>query len=327
MEGKNNPAISISRLSKSFGNVRAVDGISLEIQEGEIFALLGPNGAGKTTTISMLCGLLAPTSGTANVAGHDVKKEPLRVRQAIGVVFQSPSSDDLLSGMENLEMHALLYGMPKEGREARILEMLRLVGLAGRANDNIKKYSGGMRKRLELVRALLHKPHILFLDEPTVGLDPQTRQHMWEYIRKMSKREGTTVVFTTHYLEEAEQFADRLAIIDHGKVIAVGKPRALVEQLGGDTVFLKAKEPDAVAKMLRKMEFVSGIKRVDGRIRLTLAHSHKNLPAMLRALPGIDGVEIRQASLNDVCIKYRGREIRKEEGEGSYWERMMNNKD
>ena len=185
-----------------------------------------PNGAGKTTTISMLCGLLAPTNGTAIVAGFDVKKDPLKVRQSIGVVFQQPTVDDLLTGRENLEMHALLYGVPAKGRKERIDDMIALVGLTNRQHSQIREYSGGMRKRLELARGILHRPKILFLDEPTVGLDPQTREHIWQYIRKMSRREGTTVVFTTHYMEEAEKFADRVAIIDAGKIKVIGKPTA-----------------------------------------------------------------------------------------------------
>ncbi|MCX8194947.1 MAG: ATP-binding cassette domain-containing protein [Candidatus Micrarchaeota archaeon] len=318
------PAIVIRKLSKSFGKLRAVDGINLEVYEGEIFALLGPNGAGKTTTISMLCGLLRPTKGQANVAGFDVEKESLMVRKSIGVVFQQPSSDDLLSGRENLKMHALLYGMPSEGREERIDEMLRLVGLVERQHSRVKEYSGGMRKRLEIARGILHRPKILFLDEPTVGLDPQTRQHIWGYIRSLPEKEGTTVVFTTHYLEEAEQFADRVAIIDRGKIIAIGKPSELVSKLGGDTAFIKAKQPQKIASKLRSMKFVRSIKVGRNCVQVRVGDCAKNLPKMLQALEGVESIELRPATLNDVFIKYTGRGIREDSPEGGYWERIMN---
>ena len=316
-------AITISALSKHFGKLRAVDKLDLEVHDGEVFALLGPNGAGKTTTISMLCGLLAPTSGTAIVAGHDVKKEPLKVRQAIGVVFQQPTVDDLLSGRENLEMHAMLYGVPAKGRKERIDDMLALVGLTGRQHSQIKEYSGGMRKRLELCRGILHRPKILFLDEPTVGLDPQTREHIWQYIKKMSRREGTTVVFTTHYMEEAEKFADRVAIIDSGKVKVVGKPRALIDALGGDVVYMKNSEPKKLAEKLRKLPYAKIAKMIDGGVTVSVPHIHKNLPLLFRAVDKIDFVEIRTATLNDVFIKYTGKSIREDSAEGGFWERMM----
>ena len=317
-------AISIEKLSKHFEALKAVDGISLSVHEGEVFALLGPNGAGKTTTISMLTGLLAPTSGHATVAGFDVQKEPLKVRQQIGVVFQQPSVDDLLSGRENLDMHALLYNVPAKGRKERIDDMISLVGLTSRQHAKIREYSGGMRKRLEIARGILHHPKVLFLDEPTTGLDPQTRQHIWEYIKKMSKREGTTIVFTTHYLEEAEQFAERVAIIDHGKIIAVGTPHDLVAELGGDSVTLKVKSPAQVVAKLKKMKFASRVKADGKSVHVTVAESHKNLPVMLHAISGIESIEIRPATLNEVFIKYTGKGIREESGEGGFMERMMN---
>ncbi|MCX6770937.1 MAG: ATP-binding cassette domain-containing protein [Candidatus Micrarchaeota archaeon] len=317
-------AISIEKLAKHFGDLKAVDGITLSVQEGEVFALLGPNGAGKTTTISMLTGLLKPTRGSANVAGFDVEREPLKVRQQIGVVFQQPSVDDLLSGRENLDMHALLYNVPAKGRRERIDDMISLVGLTDRQHAKVKEYSGGMRKRLEIARGILHHPKVLFLDEPTTGLDPQTRQHIWEYIKKMSRLEGTTVVFTTHYLEEAEQFAERVAIIDRGKIIATGKPHELVNELGGDTVLLKAKKSKEVAAKIRKMPFAASVSEKNDVVSAVIASSHKNLPIMLRALSGIETIEIRPATLNEVFIKYTGKGIREDSAEGGFWERMMN---
>ncbi|MFA4983070.1 MAG: ATP-binding cassette domain-containing protein [Candidatus Micrarchaeia archaeon] len=323
---KKSPAIVIKNLSKHFKKLRAVDRISLEVVSGEVFALLGPNGAGKTTTISMLCGLLMPTSGSADVAGFDVSKDPISVRKMIGVVFQQPSVDDLLSGQENLEMHALLYGVPAERRKGRIADMLRLVGLTERKDSQVKEYSGGMRKRLEIARGILHWPKILFLDEPTVGLDPQTRAHIWQYIRKMSQREGTTVVFTTHYLEEAEQFADRVAIIDHGKIIEVGTPKEMVASLGGDSVRLSSKNPKATLSQLRKMKFTTNV-RMDGTaVIANISKPQQNLPRLLKTLSNVDSVEIHTASLNDVFIKYTGRAIREESGEGGFMERIMNRK-
>jgi len=316
-------AISIRALSKKYGKLCAVDKISLEIPEGEVFALLGPNGAGKTTTLSMLCGLLEPSSGSASVAGFDVERQALAVRQSIGVVFQQPSVDDLLSGKENLEMHALLYGVPSEGRKDRIDYMLKLVGLSERQNSNVKEYSGGMRRRLEIARGLMHHPKVLFLDEPTVGLDPQTRSHIWKYIHEMPKREGTTIVFTTHYLEEAEQFADRVAIIDHGKVLAVGKPSDLVAQLGGDTVVLGTADQKTLMKLIKKMKFAKNVRLENGKVCASISDLHVNLPKLLRTAKSVNSIEIRPATLNEVFIKYTGANIREDSAEGGFWERMM----
>jgi len=321
---RNPPAIVIENLSKHFKSLKAVDKISLSVESGEVFALLGPNGAGKTTAISMLCGLLEPTSGSANVAGFDVAKEKLSVRRSIGVVFQQPSVDDLLTGKENLEMHAMLYGVPEEKRKARIADMISLVGLAGRQDSRVKEYSGGMRKRLELARGILHWPKILFLDEPTVGLDPQTRTHIWEYIAKMSRREGTTVVFTTHYLEEAEKFADRVAIIDQGRMIAIGAPGELVNSLGGDRVCLTSKDPGRIAKKLGRMTFAKNVRIGGNCVSATVSCPKKNLPKLIRALPAIGAIEIHVATLNDVFIKYTGREMREDSAEGGFMERIMN---
>jgi len=230
----------------------------------------------------------------------------------------------LLSGRENLEMHALLYNVPAKGRKERIDEMISLVGLVERQHARIKEYSGGMRKRLEIARGILHRPKVLFLDEPTTGLDPQTRVHIWEYIRKMSKLEGTTIVFTTHYLEEAEQFAERVAIIDRGKIIATGKPHELVNELGGDTVLLKAKKSKELAAKIRKMKFAASVSENGGVVSAVIASSHRNLPKMLRALSGIESIEIRPATLNEVFIKYTGKGIREDAAEGGFMERVMN---
>jgi len=214
--------ISAEEVSKRFGDVTAVDNISFDVKKGEIFAFLGPNGAGKSTTIKMLTTMLRPTSGSLRLAGHNVTKERDSARKAFGIVFQDPSLDEELSAYENMELHATLYSIPKADRHKRIQELLELVELWNRKDYMIKTFSGGMRRRLEIARGLLHEPRILFLDEPTLGLDTQTRNLMWEYVRKLSHEKGMTIFFTTHYLDEAEEVAERIAIIDHGKIVARG---------------------------------------------------------------------------------------------------------
>ena len=219
--------IYVSHLTKKFGGLAAVDDISFSVGRGDIFAFLGPNGAGKTTTIKMLTTLLHPSEGTIRVNGADPVLEQDAVRRAFGIVFQDPSLDDELTAYENMEFHGVLYGVPKEIRRARIEEMLKFVELWDRRGDFAKHFSGGMKRRLEIARGLLHHPKILFLDEPTLGLDPQTRNHIWSYIRNLNRSEGITVFFTTHYMEEADRVANRVAIIDHGKIVAQGNPQEL----------------------------------------------------------------------------------------------------
>jgi ABC-2 type transport system ATP-binding protein len=224
--------IEVENLTRRFGDIVAVDDISFSVAEGEIFAFLGPNGAGKSTTIKMLTTLLQPTSGTIVVSGHDPATEPNAVRKSFGIVFQDPSVDDELTAWENMEFHGVLYGVPKEERRLRTDELLRFVDLYDRRNSQVKTFSGGMRRRLEIARGLLHTPRIIFLDEPTLGLDPQTRNQMWAYLEELNKRDKTTVFFTTHYMEEAERIAQRIAIIDHGKIVASGTADALKAQTG-----------------------------------------------------------------------------------------------
>lgn len=222
--------IEAKNLVKKFGELTAVSDVSFSVKEGEIFAFLGPNGAGKSTTIKMLTTLLKPTSGSIMLNGHDPLHDPDAARKSFGIVFQDPSLDDELTALENLEFHGVLYGVPKTIRRQRMEQMLKFVDLWDRRDDFIKHYSGGMRRRLEIARGLLHHPRILFLDEPTLGLDPQTRNHLWEYVAKLSKEEKMTIFFTTHYMEEAEKIAHRIAIIDHGKMIASGSAASLKEQ-------------------------------------------------------------------------------------------------
>jgi ABC-2 type transport system ATP-binding protein len=230
------PTISVQHLTKRFGDFTAVDDVSFAAQKGELFALLGPNGAGKSTTIKMLTTLLKPTSGSLTLAGHDVTKAQDDARKAFGIVFQDPSVDTEMTAYENMELHAALYGIKGSEIKARVQTLLELVELWDRKDTLVKNYSGGMKRRLEIARGLLHHPHVLFLDEPTLGLDTQTRNLLWDYVKRLSREEGMTVFFTTHYLEEAEAVADRIAIIDHGHLIALGTSQALTKQTGTKTL-------------------------------------------------------------------------------------------
>ncbi|HTB22421.1 MAG TPA: ATP-binding cassette domain-containing protein [bacterium] len=224
--------IEVEGLSKSFGDFKAVDDISFRVKAGEIFAFLGPNGAGKTTTIKMLTTLLNPSQGRIRLDGHDAAVDKEAVRRSFGIVFQDPSLDDELSAWENMELHAVLYGVPAAQLRARVEEMLGFVDLLGRKDSPVKTFSGGMKRRLEIARGLLHHPKVLFLDEPTVGLDPQTRNHIWEYIQQLNRKEGITVFLTTHYMDEADRVANRVAIIDHGKILVQETPQALKASTG-----------------------------------------------------------------------------------------------
>ncbi len=228
--------IKVEHLTKKFGDFEAVKDISFAVEEGGIFAFLGPNGAGKSTTIKMLTTLLHPTSGTMRVDGHDPITEPAAVRRAFGIVFQDPSLDEELTAWENLEFHGVLYGVPKEVRRKRMDEMLKLVELSDRSGSFVREFSGGMKRRLEIARGLLHHPRIIFLDEPTLGLDPQTRNHLWSYVQRLNVEEGITVFFTTHYMEEADKVARRIAIIDHGKIVAEGSGAELKQSTGTDSL-------------------------------------------------------------------------------------------
>jgi ABC-2 type transport system ATP-binding protein len=222
--------IAVNDLVKNYGDFCAVNHVSFSVPEGVIFGFLGPNGAGKTTTIKMLTTVLDPTSGSIRVNGHDPTREQKQVRQSFGIVFQDPSLDDELTAQENMDLHGILYGVPRTERHKRIDTLVELVGLGERQKDFVKTFSGGMKRRLEVARALLHKPRILFLDEPTIGLDPQTRNHIWGYIQQLSKTEGVTVFFTTHYMDEADRVANDVAVIDHGKIVAQGSPAQLKER-------------------------------------------------------------------------------------------------
>ncbi len=308
-------------LTKKYGKITALDGLNLKINEGEIFGLLGPNGAGKTTLISILCTILKPTSGKAWVNGFDILKEQGKVRKSIGIVFQQPSVDDLLTGRENLAMHNLLFGVPKNIRKQRIDEVLSIVNLEKRADDLVNTYSGGMRRRLELARGIMHHPKILFLDEPTLGLDPQTRDHIWEYIRELARKECMTVMLTTHYMEEAEHLCDRVAIIDYGKIVVLDSPLALINKIAGDVVKIKQKTP--VLDEIKYLPYVMKVQEKEGMLYISIKDASKHLQELLTHTGPIDFVEVRKGTLNDVFLHYTGREIRESGAEGGFWERVM----
>jgi ABC-2 type transport system ATP-binding protein len=296
--------------------------VHLDIHENEIFGLLGSNGAGKTTIIHMLATLLKPTSGTATVNGYDIIKESAKVRASIGIVFQAPSSDDMLTGYENLKINSLLYGIPRHLRENRIDWVLDLVGLTGRKDDQVKKYSGGMRRRLEIARGLIHKPKVIFLDEPTLGLDPSSRESMWRYIQRLAKEEKITIILTTHYMEEADKLCDRIGIIDKGKIIALDTPSKLKARIGGDIIKLKAKQNNILSiEILKHFTFVRKIEDMNDERLLILSvdNASYNLPIILKQID-VESVEVTSRTLNDVFLHFTGRNIR-EQPEGGFMER------
>ncbi len=311
-----NPII-VKGLTKKFGSLVALDNIDLEIEKGELFGLLGPNGAGKTTLISILSTILPTTVGKALVCGYDVSAQQHAVRNCIGIVFQDPSLDDELTGEENLDFHGRLYGMDKRTRRSKIDEALRLVDLSDRRKDIVKTYSGGMRRRLEIARGLMHKPDVLFLDEPTLGLDPQTRRKIWSYIRELKNSFGMTIILTTHYMDEAERLCSRIAIMDKGVIVALDSPSELKAQLGGD--ILRLEIDGSVEKFLEEVNGLDGINRIaveDHIVSLSVHHGESFVPKAFE-LARVAGVEIssvsmRKPNLEDVFLKLTGREIRDE---------------
>src|SRR5579884_564833 len=272
-------AIEVRDLVRQFGEFTAVDRLSFDVRPGEVFGFLGPNGAGKSTTIKMLCTLLRPTSGLALVNGFDVARDPARVRESIGIIFQDYSLDDRITAEENLRFHCMIYHVPRAVRSARIKQMLEMVGLADRAGEKVRQYSGGMKRRLEIARGLLHHPAVLFLDEPTVGLDPQTRQNIWEHIHALRQQEGITVFMTTHYMDEAEH-CDRIGIMDHAHLIALDTPAALKAGLGGDVVRLRTADNAAAADLLRR-DYDLAAREEDGMLRFEVEHGDTFVPRFL----------------------------------------------
>ncbi len=308
--------IEMKQLTKAYGSMKAVDDLNITVDSGEIFGLLGPNGAGKTTTVSMLCTILKPTSGTATVNGFDIVKEASKVRKAIGIVFQDPSIDDRLTGRENLYMHANLYGVPASEQKERISRILKLVELEDRADDLLRTYSGGMRRRLELGRGLIHYPKVLFLDEPTVGLDPQTRDHIWRYIKELKEAHDITVVLTTHYMDEADRLSDRIAIMDHGKIVVLDSPQKLKDTLEGDVVAVKANNLDALSELVGKWFGLKKRRIVDGMLEITVPNGKMVMPRIIELATQnniyVDSLVLREPNLEDVFLHYTGKSIRED---------------
>jgi ABC-2 type transport system ATP-binding protein len=308
-------AIRVDRLTKKFDGTTAVDELSFTVETGELFGLLGPNGAGKTTTINMLSTLLAPTAGSATVAGHDVVREKDQVRRSIGVVFQEPALDGKLTGRENLEFHAMMYGIGKAERRRRIGEVLGLVELEDKAAALVENYSGGMKRRLEIARGLIHRPEVLFLDEPTLGLDAQTRRNIWDYVRKLNREGGVTIILTTHYMEEADFLCGRVAIMDHGRFAAMGAPSALKDVLGGDVVSLEI-DGDSAAFLaaIRASAWVRSVKVLDDVFTMTMERGERRIPELIgmaqEAGVTVRCVHLRKPSLEDVFLHHTGRIMR-----------------
>ncbi len=303
------PAIEVRSLSKRFGQVEAVSDVSFSVAAGETFGFLGPNGAGKTTTISILCTLLRPTGGSATVDGFDVVAQPSEVRRRLGLVFQDTTLDDYLTAEENLRFHAELYGMPRSSVDPRIHEVLTMVGLWERRESAVVTFSGGMKRRLEIARGLMHSPRVLFLDEPTIGLDPQTRSHIWAYVDELRRSEGITILLTTHYMDEAEH-CDRIGIIDHGKLVVLDTPEALKQSVGQDRVEIRTSDDARSVEEIRE-RFGLEATMAEGSIRLYVPRGDEFVPRLFAELSTrIDSVNVARPTLDDVFMAYTGRTIR-----------------
>ncbi len=317
----NDHVITVEDLTKSFGKLVAVNGINFGVATGEIFGFLGPNGAGKTTTINILCTLTKPTSGRATVNGFDVVRQQKQVRQSIGLVFQDPSLDERLSGVQNLYFHALVYNVPAKVRQQRIEQVLRMMELWDKRDSMVRTYSGGMKRRLELARGLLHHPKVLFLDEPTLGLDPQTRNRLWEYILELRKSEGITIFLTTHYMDEAEK-ADRIAIMDYGKIVALDTPERLKDLVSQDIVSVTTDDNDQAAREIKERYQIEA-RRDGSELVFEIARGEEFLPAFIREFKTrILSVSLRHPSLDDVFLKLTGHEIR-DAGAGDVFKAMV----
>lgn len=313
-------AIETNGITKDFNGITAVNNVSISVRQGELFGLLGPNGAGKTTFIKMLSTLAEPSCGRASVWGLDVVRDAPSVRQNIGVVFQDITLDDRLTARENLDLHGRLYGLNSKLRKKRIEEVLSLVELTDRTDSIVRTYSGGMMRRLEIARGFMHRPHVLFLDEPTLGLDPQTRIHVWEYIKTLISEEGMTIVLTTHYMEEADHLASRIAIIDHGNIAALDAPLALKNMLGGDVIILELENYTNIERLCavyKNNGFAEIISRKDKEIFITTRDGERQIPHVLDIASSsgifILSVSLHKPTLDDVFLHYTGRTIRDRE--------------
>ena len=304
---KDIPIVSVEGLKKKYKDgTLAVNGISFKIEKGEIFGFLGPNGAGKTTTINILTTLLKATSGKVTIAGADLNKNANEVRKKIGVVFQEPALDGKLTALENLDFHARLYGIPSERRSKRINQVLKLVGLERLSKKLVQKFSGGMKRRLEIARGLMHKPEILFLDEPTLGLDVQTRYKIWEYIMKIKKEENMTIFLTTHYMEEAEKVCERIAIIDNGKILRIGSPQDLIDKSCESVIIVKTK------KKIKKSIDILELKKLNGKTLIKVKNTKKLTKVVGELMKNyeVEEISIHKPSLEEVFLNLTGRSIR-----------------
>lgn len=311
MAHQNRSIIEVHELVKRYGSVEAVRGVTFGVAEGEIFGFLGPNGAGKTTTIKVLATLLLPTAGRVTLNGFDVVTQPNDVRKSIGIVFQDPSLDDRLTAEQNLWFHAMIYGVPRNVATTRIGDALRMVDLADRRRSQVRTFSGGMKRRLEIARGLLHYPRVLFLDEPTLGLDPQTRNRIWEFVRDLRTREGITVFMTTHYMDEAEH-CDRIGIIDHGELVALDTPAALKRRVGGDVITMTSPQAESLARAVEE-RFGAQTRLTDGQVILEREGGAEFVPQVVSAFPGlVESVTVQPPTLDDVFLKLTGHAIRAE---------------
>jgi len=308
--------IETNKITKKFGTFTAVDSISFSIQKGEIFGFLGPNGAGKTTTIKMLTTLLHPTKGSATINSYDIIKKRDNVRQSIGVVFQEPALDLELTGRENLDYHARMYGINRTTRKKRINEVLDLVDLQDKKNEFVKKYSGGMKRRLEIARGLMHSPTVLFLDEPTLGLDAQTRRAIWEYIKKMNKEKHTTIFLTTHYMDEADYLCDRISIIDHGKILVTDTTSKLKTMVGNDLITISTSNDQDFSIHLKDVSWIKNVDTYDGYLTLGVEKGEEKIPVVIELAQNhniqVKSISVHKPTLDDVFLYYTGHRIRDE---------------
>ena len=312
IENNMNNIIEVKSLGKNFGDLEAVKNINFEVKEGEIFGFLGPNGAGKTTTINMLCTMLKPNHGTASVNGYSIISSPNEVRKSIGIIFQENTLDEKLTANENLLLHCRFYKVPRKERENRIKEALNIVELSDKRNKIVETFSGGMKRRLEIARGLLHYPKVLFLDEPTLGLDPQTRAHVWEFILKLKEKAGITMFLTTHYMEEAE-ICSRVAIIDYGKLIALDTPDELKSKMGGDIIEISTLDNKAAKKEI-ETKYNKEVTEDQEILSFKVDKGHKFLASFIKSFENpIKSINLRRPTLNDVFLKLTGRQIRDEE--------------
>jgi ABC-2 type transport system ATP-binding protein len=315
-------AVIADNLTRTFGHIVAVDHISFEIEEGEIFGFLGANGAGKTSTIMMLATALNPSSGTATVCGHDIMKERDQVRKCLGIVFQELSLDIYLTGRENLDFHARIYHLPRKLRNERISQALDLVKLEDKQDILVKFYSGGMQRRLEIARGMLNRPRVLFLDEPTLGLDVQTRRLLWDYAKSLNKESGTTILLNTHYVEEADHLCDRIAILERGKIVVTDSPKALKDSAGDSMISIKLSQEgltDEFATLLNGMSWVKKISRHDAQLEISMGNEGMKMPEVVRFARNrgfdISSISERKPSLEDVFLHYAGKKLRNEQHE------------